>query len=101
MLAGFARKPFLKSVTVPNASHTEDVQQEQSREFSPFQAKFTVSETKRQEGAKHGASNMVEVTRANQGGVPDSEKKILCVDVRDRGGVQSIAGEGGTRTQGS
>ena len=33
-----------------------------------------------------------------QGCVPGSENNILCVAVRDRGFVQPIAGEGGSRT---
>ena len=39
--------------------------------------------------------------RSDEGGpgcVPGSEKMILCVDVRDLGCVQLIAGEGGSRT---
>ena len=40
---------------------------------------------------KHGRSDESEC-------VPGSEKKILCVDVRDRGCVQPTVGQGGSRT---
>ena len=42
---------------------------------------------------QHGRSD-----ESEPGGVPGSEKKILCVNARDRGCVQLIAGEGGSRT---
>ena len=42
---------------------------------------------------KHGRSD-----ESEPGGVPGSEKMFLCVDVRDRGCGQLIAGEGGSRT---